>query len=186
MWMVQQKRASDGEYLRSHLVKFPRISVNWANVKGFSFGTNDCVDKNLLSMTNLYTKHLIYCRKKTQFWVLETDFFFLSAFDTFHVFCSELCYQIFNRIQLKTVGTTKYVWKTLANVFVWWFVCSHSPCADARQFLTNPFGKHQICWRMFVRCSFGICVHGFTLRNYMIVLCYSVTLHVCTPLLELP
>ncbi len=34
---------------------------------------------------------------------------------------------------------------------LWWFVCSHSPCVDARQFLTNPFGKHQICWRMFVR-----------------------------------
>ncbi len=45
---------------------------------------------------------------------------------------------------------------------LWWFVYSHSPCVDARQFLTNPFVTHQICWRMFVWHLFGICVCGLT------------------------
>ncbi len=33
------------------------------------------------------------------------------------------------------------------------FVCSHSPCADVRQFLTNPFGKHT---KFADECSFGV------------------------------
>ncbi len=77
MWTIQQKRTSDGECLRSHLVAFPRISV-----------------------------------------IEQTS--------------KDVC---------------------SASMTMWRFVCSNSPCVDAKQFLTNPFGKQQICWRMFVQRS---------------------------------
>ncbi len=49
MWMVPQKRTSDGEYLCLHLVAVPRMLVNWANVKECLFVPDDCVTICLLA-----------------------------------------------------------------------------------------------------------------------------------------
>ncbi len=94
MWMVEQKRASNGECRRSHLVAFPRMSVTERTLKDV---------------------------------------------------CS-------------------------APMTVWQFVCLHSPCADARQFLTNPFGKHT---KFADECSFGVFyvyVYAALLNDYGLII----------------
>ncbi len=55
-----------------------------------------------------------------------------------------------------------------APMTVWQFVCSHLPWVNARQFLTNLFGKHQISWRMFVRHSFDISACVLSKENHLI------------------
>ncbi len=107
MWTVQQKRTSNSECLHLHSLAFPRMSVNWANVKECLFEANARVDENLLLRTN--------------------------------------------------VGMTEYVRKTLANLFIRWFVYSHSPCVVAKQFLMNTFGKHTKSLHFFSKIIWNFC-----------------------------
>ncbi len=68
MWMVRQKRMSDGEYLRSHSVVFPRISViertskDVCSAHWLVCSHSPCVDARQFLM-NLSGKHIKFADK---------------------------------------------------------------------------------------------------------------------------